>query len=82
MNNLFMLDIDTALEIYDLAKARGKKEDDDLQNEFNEIFRKHPEKFKHLGITDMDSQLLKGNLEEEHFKIIDLTKRNLNEQTL
>ena len=81
MNNLFMLDIDTYIEIMEeaikLGKERGKKEGENLEVEFFEVAEKLGKlnNIKHLGQTEMDSQLLKGNLEEEGLRILDLTKR-------
>ena len=72
MNNLWAIDIDTYFLIYDLAKKHGKKPGDSMQAEFEEIQKKYPEKFRHVGNTDMDIDLLKGNLEEEGFRIKDI----------
>lgn len=78
MNNLFMLDIDTYIEIMEeaikLGKERGKKEGDNIEQEFFEIAAKlgKMEKIKHLGQTEMDKGLITGNLREEGLKILDL----------
>ena len=75
MNNIFMLDIDTYIEIMEevikLGKERGKKEGDNLEQEFFEIAEKKgmTNKIKYLGVTDKDKDLLTGELREERFKI-------------
>ena len=78
MNNLFMLDIDTYIEIMEeaikLGKERGKKEGENIEQEFFEIAAKlrKMEKIQHLGQTEMDKGLITGNLREEGLKILDL----------
>jgi len=78
MNNLFMLDIDTYIEIMEeaiiLGKERGKKEGEDISQEFFEVAEKLGKlnNIKHLGQTEMDKDLLIGNLREEKIKIFDL----------
>jgi len=78
MNNLFTMSISDYIEIMEeaiiLGKERGKKEGDDLTQEFFEIAAKKNklEKIKHLGQTEMDKGLIVGNLREEGLKILDL----------
>jgi len=78
MNNLFMLDIDTYIEIMEeaikLGKERGKKEGENIEVEFFEIAAKKNklDKIQHLGQTEMDKGLITGNLREKGIKIIDL----------
>ena len=72
MKQMWKLDIDTALEIFELAKSHGKKAGDNCQVEFDEIKKKYPEKFKDLGITNQDVDLLTGNLREKGLKILNL----------
>lgn len=87
MNNLFILDISTYLEIMEdaiiLGKARGKTEGDNIEQEFAEVAQKKVllNKIKHLGTTDKDADLLCGDLREEGLKIINLKeieRRNQN----
>jgi hypothetical protein len=85
MNNIFMIDIDTYLQLMEeaivLGKERGKKEGDNLELEFLEIANKKGlvDKIKHLGQTEMDKDLILGNLREEtKLKILDLTKKEDN----
>lgn len=80
---MFMADIDTIFEVFELAKAHGKKAGDNIQSEFDEILKKKPEKFKCLGTTDQDSDMLTGNLREKGLKIVNLNeieRRKKNEQ--
>lgn len=76
LNNIFITDIETILEVYELAKSHGKKEGDNVQAEFNEVIKRHPEKFGYLGATEMDKDLLGGNLRESGLKIINLSEIN------
>jgi len=86
MNNLFMLDIDTYIEIMEeaikLGKERGKKEGDNIEQEFFEIAAKlgKMEKIQHLGQTEMDKGLITGNLREEGLKILDLDEEKRRKQ--
>lgn len=80
-----MIDIDTYLQLMEeaivLGKERGKKEGDNLELEFLEIANKKGlvDKIKHLGQTEMDKDLILGNLREEtKLKILDLTKKEDN----
>ena len=72
MNNVWNINLDTFLEIMELAKKRGKKAGESMQEEFEEVRKKHPEKFKHLGTTDKDGDLLTGDLREEGIKVLNL----------
>lgn len=70
-NLIWTLDnIGTVLEIYELGLIHGKKAGDSLQEEFEEILKKKKEKFKLLGETDQDIDLLTGNLREQGLKIL------------
>ena len=85
MNNLWSINIDDYLTIMEeaiiLGKERGKKEGDNLEQEFFEIAKKKGllDKVKHLGKTDKDIDLIAGNLREEGLKILnmkELERRN------
>ena len=86
MNNLqslFITDIGTTLEIFELAKSRGKKAGDNCQDEFLEILKNKPDKFTYLGDTEQDIDLIGGNLRERGLKILnikEIERRKLNEQ--
>jgi hypothetical protein len=77
-NNLWTMSIDDYLTIMEeaivLGKSRGKKEGDNLEQEFFEIAQEKGliDKIKHLGQTEMDKDLLIGNMREEGLKILDL----------
>ena len=82
MNNLWTTDLNTYIKIMEeaitLAKQRGKKEGDNIEAEFFEIAQKQglKEKINHLGATEMDKDMILGNLREEtHKKILDLTTK-------
>jgi UDP-N-acetyl-D-mannosaminuronic acid transferase (WecB/TagA/CpsF family) len=75
MNKMFMMSLDMYLEAIELAQKKGKVAGDSIAEELLEVMKKHKEEVTYLGETEMDSQLLKGNLEEEGLRIIDLTKK-------
>jgi hypothetical protein len=70
-------------EIIELALSHGKKAGDSMQEEFDEIRKKHSE-IKHLGITDKDIDMLTGELRDKGQKILNLNeeerKRKNNEK--
>jgi len=78
MNNLFTMSISDYIEIMEeaiiLGKERGKKEGDDLTQEFFEIAAKKNklEKIKHLGQTEKDIDLLSGDLRENGLKVFNI----------
>ena len=80
MNNIWTTSISDFLEIYEeaikLGKERGKKEGDNLEQEFFEIANKKNKIPKHIGQTEMDKDLLVGNLRENGHKILDIDELN------
>jgi len=70
--NLFITDLETMCEIWDLAKKNNKTAGDSCQKEFEEILGKKPEKFTYIGETDKDIDLLTGDLRENGLKILNL----------
>lgn len=72
LNKAFQLDLDTYLEIVELAKSNGKKSGDSMQREFEEIMKLHPEKIKYLGETEQVIDLLTGNLRENKIRVLNL----------
>jgi len=74
---MYMIDVDTMIKVYELAKAHGKIAGENIQDEFDEIKTMYPEKFKFMAITNMDNDLLLGNLREElpNKKILDMTNK-------
>ena len=71
-NFIFMLDIDTYLEIYELAKSHGKQAGDSMQEEFEEILKKKRDKFKFLGATNDNIDMITGNLREEGLRVLNM----------
>jgi len=53
-----------------LGKERGKKEGDNLEEEFFEVAKKLNKIPKHLGMTEKDIDLLTGDLRENRLKIL------------
>ena len=78
MNNLYLINPEDYLTIMEeaiiLGKERGKKEGDNIEQEFFEIAAKKNklDKIQHLGQTEMDKGLITGNLRENGINIIDL----------
>jgi hypothetical protein len=84
MNNIWSISLEDYIEIMEeaikLGREHGKKEGDNLEEEFFEIAKKKNKMPKHLGATNMDKDLLLGNLREEtKLKILDLTQEKKNE---
>ena len=75
LNHAFIMDAKIYLEICNLAQKHGKKEKDSMQEEFDEVLKKKRNKIKYIGSTNMDIDLLTGNLREKGLKI-----RNMNEE--
>ena len=69
---LWQVDIETAIAIYDLALAHGKKPGENIQEEFLEILSKNKDKIKLLGETDKDIDLLTGDLRDNGVKILNI----------
>lgn len=72
MSNLFsmyMMSVEIALSIYELAKEHGKQAGEDCTEEFKEIYKKDPTKFTFLGNTDQDKDMFLGNMREEGYNI-------------
>ena len=78
MNNLYLINPEDYLTIMEeaikLGKERGKKEGENIEQEFFEIAAKKNklDKIKHLGQTEMDKGLITGNLRENGINILDL----------
>ena len=72
--HLFMFDLDTYISIIELAKQNGKKEGENIQEEFDIILNKDPSKFTYLGKSDQDIDLITGNLRERGLKILNLNE--------
>jgi len=76
MNDIWTMNVDTYLQVMEeaiiLGKERGKKEGEEMSQEFFEIAKKKGilDKIKYLGETEMDKDLLTGNLREKGFKIL------------
>ena len=70
-------------EIIELALSHGKIEGDSMQEEFDEVRKKHSE-LRHLGTTDKDIDMLTGELRDKDKKVINLNeeerKRKNNEK--
>ena len=72
INQMFLMDLNTYLEIVELAKKRGKKAEDNMTSEFQEIIKKKADKINFLGNTNLDVDMITGNLREKGLKIFNM----------
>ena len=68
----WLSDLGTYLEAVKLAKQHGKKAGDNISDELMEVMKKNPKKFHMLGTTDMDLDMICGNLREQGLKIFNI----------
>ena len=86
MNHIWTMNIEDYIIIMEeaikLAKERGKKEGDNIEQEFFEIVekKKMTDKIKHLGKTEKDIDLLTGDLREQGLKILNLKEEERKRQ--
>lgn len=73
-NYVWTTDVITMTEVYELAIKHGKKEGESIEDEFFEVMKKKKDKFKCLGTTDKDSDLLTGDLREAGLKVLNLNE--------
>jgi len=71
-NLAWAIDVETYLEIVELAIKHGKKSGDNMHEEFEEILKKKKDKFELLGGTDKDIDLITGDLREKGLKILNI----------
>ena len=69
-NALWLTDIDTTIEMYQLAKD----ENISLQEAFEKILKKKRDKIKFLGTTEKDGDLLTGDLREKGQRILNINE--------
>lgn len=65
-------DAEMLLMVFDLAKSRGKLAGDNCQVEFDEIKTLYPDRFKFLGVTAHDADMMTGELRDRGLKILNL----------
>ena len=86
MNNIYLINPEDYIQIIEeaiiLGKKRGKKEGDNLEQEFFEIAKKLGKlnNIKHLGQSEQDKDMIIGNLREEGIKILDLDEEKRRKQ--
>ena len=61
VNQIFLMDLDTYLEIVELAQKRGKKAGDNMTSEFKEVIKKRANKINFLGNTNLDIDVSDAN---------------------
>ncbi|MCK9542089.1 MAG: hypothetical protein M0R03_08675 [Novosphingobium sp.] len=69
-NYLFNTSMDMYIKIMELARLKGKKPGESIQEEFNEIMRANPDKFTLLGKTEADLDMLTGELRDRGLKVL------------
>lgn len=79
-NLVWAIGLETYLEIIELATKHGKKAGDSMQEEFEEVLKKKKDKFKLLGGTNKDVDLITGDLREEGQNILNLNELNRSKQ--
>jgi len=72
----WLIDPHIVCEIIELAQKHGKRKGDNMQTEFETILKKKPNKFKLLGATDQDIDMITGNLREQGKKILNINEIN------
>ena len=82
MNNMHIVDLVMYLEVVELALLHGKHEGEDMTAELEEVSRKYTDKIKFIGTTDMDADMMTGNMRENGYKVLNLEeiKRRNNDQ--
>ena len=73
MNDMWLITAEIYEEIINLALSHGKKAGDSMQEEFEEIRKKHSE-IQHLGSTEKDIDMLTGELRDRGQKILNLNE--------
>jgi len=83
MNDMWLITAEIYEEIINLALSHGKKAGDSMQEEFEEIRKKHSE-IQHLGSTEKDIDMITGEMRDRGQKILNLNeeerKRKNNEE--
>lgn len=72
--NYWTMDIETYIEICNLAMANGKKPGEGMEDEFKEVLKKKTNKIQLVGQGDKDLDLLTGNLREQGKKVFNLNE--------
>ena len=67
-------DIDFMLKVWDLAKSRGKKQGDSVEDEFNELLKDNPGAVTFVGNTDLDADMLTGELRDQGVKVTNMNE--------
>ena len=70
MNEVWSLNIDEVLEIYEIARKNGKKSGDSIEKELKEYMK--GKNRKPIGMINQDMDQLTGNLREKGMKILNL----------
>ena len=68
--------------IIELALANGKIAGQSMKEEFEQVHQEHPEWFEVIGQTDLDVDLLGGELRERGLKVFNFNElRDPNKET-
>lgn len=74
MNNVWQITAEIYCEICELAMSHGKKPGESMQEEFEEVYKKHNKDIKHLGTTEKDIDQLTGDLREEGKRVLNINE--------
>ena len=73
--------IEAYQQIIEKAQARGKITGQSMQEEFDEVYKEHPEWFERIGETDLDVDMLAGELRERGARVFNFNElRSPNEE--
>jgi len=68
----WVTDIDTMLEVYELAKKNGKKSGESIEEEFLEIMKKKNQ--SPIAKTYQDIDMMSGNMREAGINVVNLSE--------
>lgn len=71
-NYIWQITLEDYFEVIKLAKKHGKKTGDSMQEELEEYLKNKKHNIKLIGKTDMDIDLLTGNLRENGLKVLNI----------
>ena len=80
MNDIHIINIETYFMIVDLAHKHGKQPGESMQEEFDELKEKYPEKFRYLGFTDKTKSQFEKELKNSELNIYNFTKDDENNE--
>ena len=81
MNGAFILKNEKAIILaIQLGYKNNKQDGQGLAEEFHEVQKRHPDWVEFLGNTEMDSDMLTGELRDKKIKILNLNEERRKNQ--